>query len=137
MESSCFTSRVYRWPLCALALVGWSVFRTQVGEPGTLAVLSWLTFAVNAWMVTLTLVLSPALGVGDWHLTLRDLPNAGLLRVSATITGLYLAGILLKGTRRTLAQLTGNGRRDARVRRARSVIVTAWRAGGPSSRMLA
>jgi hypothetical protein len=113
----------------ALALGGWLVFRTQVGRPGAVALVAWLFFAVNAWMTALDLVASPSIGFGDWIVVLQDMKSGGLLRVSASVTGLFVTGLLVKGTTETLAQLVGNGVAKVRMARARRVVVTTWAAG--------
>ena len=112
-----------------VALVGWLAFRTQVGRPGLVSLVTWLFFSVNAWIATLELIASPSIGFGDWMAVLQDMKNAGLLRVSATGTGLFVAGLLLKGTLETLAQLIGNGLAPVRVARARRVVAATWTAG--------
>jgi len=116
-----------------VALAGWFVFRTRVGRPGLIALVAWLFFSVNAWTATLALIASPSIGFGDWMAVLQDMKNAGLLRVSATATGLFVAGLLLNATLQTLAQLIGNGLAPLRVARARRVVIATWAAGSATA----
>lgn len=113
-----------------LAGVGWLVFRRGVGKPTTGTALAWLTFAVNAWIPTTYLVVSPAFGFGDWATIIAEFPNRGPLRASLAVTGLFVAGLLWKGTVATLARLVGNGPKESRRLQASRLVRTAWLAGG-------
>lgn len=114
----------------AMALLGWLVFRGQAGRPGTLALVAWLAFAVNAWIPVSYLVVSPTSGFGDWATIVDVFPNRGPLRASLTVTGLFVAGLLWKETKASLARLVGNGSSTDRASRARRVVHYAWGAGG-------
>jgi len=114
----------------ALALLGWLGFRRGVGRPTVATLVAWLVFAVNAWIPTFYLVVSPALGFGDWATIVAEFPNRGPLRASLTVTGVFIAGLLWKETVPSLARLVGNGARSDRVARARRIVRGAWATGG-------
>jgi hypothetical protein len=116
-----------------VAACGWLAFRGHRGAPGTPALIAWLFFAVNAWVPTLYMVVSPAFGFGDWVTVLQDRPNSGPLRASVAVTGLFIAALLMKGTVRSLAQLVGNGPAVLRERVARRIVTTAWVVGGATA----
>jgi hypothetical protein len=109
-----------------LALGGWLVFRRAAGTSHVTALTGWALFAVNAWMPTMLLVASPALGFGDWMDLLQRFASLGPIRVSATVTGLFVAGLLWKGTCETLARLVGGGASGPRTERAVRVTTSVW-----------
>ncbi len=116
-----------------VAFLAWLVFRRQVGRPSTLALVSWIAFAVSAWIPVSYLVVSPAFGVGDWATIIDQFPNRGPLRASLSATGLFVAGLLWKETKASLARLVGNGSSADRTVRARRIVRYAWLAGGCSA----
>jgi len=113
-----------------VAACGWLFFRRSVGRPGTGSLVGWSIFVVNAWVPTLYLIASPALGFGDWMDVLSRFAALGPVRVSAVVTGLFVAGILWKGTTQTLALLVGGGPSKVRTSSARRLTRTLWIAGG-------
>ncbi|MDX1646010.1 MAG: hypothetical protein R3304_02605 [Longimicrobiales bacterium] len=113
-----------------LAGLGGLGFRRGAGAPGPWTAVLWLMFAVNAWIPSTYLVVSPLFGFGDWHTLVGAFPNQGPLRASLTVTGLFVCGVLWQRTVPSLARLVGGGERDARQERGRRVVRTAWLAGG-------
>jgi hypothetical protein len=113
-----------------LALAGWLFFRRSVGNPGTKAVVAWAFFAINAWIPTMYLIASPALGFGDWMAVVDRFAARGPVRVSAVVTGLFIAGLLMRATRDSLARLVGNGSPEDRMRRATRVASVIWVSAG-------
>lgn len=114
----------------ALALIGWLVFRRGVGAPTRTTALGWLVFAVNAWIPTSYLVVSPLLAFGDWAAIVSVFPNQGPLRASLTVTGLFVAGLLWKETVPSLARAVGGGSAPDRRARASRIVRTVWLSGG-------
>lgn len=113
-----------------VALMSWLLFRRQVGRPRTLALAAWLGFAIGAWIPVSYLVVSPIFGFGDWTTIVDQFPNRGPLRASLAVTGLFVAGLLWKETKSSLARLVGNGSSADRTSRARRIVRAAWIAGG-------
>lgn len=116
-----------------LALAGWLVVRRGKGRPTTSTAVGWLAFAVNAWIPTTYLVVSSALGVGDWMTVIGQFPNQGPLRASMAVTGVFAAGLVWKETVPSLARTVGGGTGPDRVRRARRLTRVAWSAGGTTA----
>lgn len=113
-----------------LAVLGWTVFRRGGREPGTWTAVGWIFFAVNAWIPTAYLIVTPLAGIGDWMPVLERFRQVGPMRASAVVTGLFIAGQLWKETGSSLARLVGNGAADVRRRRARMITRVTWTAGG-------
>jgi hypothetical protein len=113
----------------ALALAGWRVFRRRRATGGALALVAWLFFAVNAWIVGLYAVASPAFGFGDWMMVLDLFRKTGLLRVSVAITGALVSARLWSVTTLSLAQLVGNGAPARRVAKAKRIAFASWVSG--------
>lgn len=114
----------------ALAVLGWSMVRRQAGRPGLTAVVGWLMFALNGWMGVGYLIISPALGFGEWMEVLESFPNRGPARVSMVVTGVFVAGLLWRGTVVTLTRVVGNGASARRAARAAALTRIPWLAGG-------
>lgn len=113
-----------------LVLVGWLLVRRGAGRPTAWTAVGWLAFAVNAWIPTTYLVVSPAFGFGDWMTVIRQFPNQGPLRASLAVTGLFVAGLVWKETVPALARGVGGGAGPDRIRRARRLTRVAWASGG-------
>ncbi len=113
-----------------LAVSGWLIYRRSVGRPGTGTLVGWSLFVVNAWVPTLYLIASPALGFGDWMDVLSRFAALGPVRVSAAVTGLFMTGLLWRATTETLARLVGGGAANERTARARQLTRIVWVAGG-------
>jgi hypothetical protein len=113
-----------------LALAGWRVAQRGVGSPTVLAATGWLVFAVNAWVPTVHLVLSPLLEFGDWTAIIGRFPNRNPLRASLIVTGLFIAGLVWKETVPSLARVIGNGNAVDRRARALRFVRAAWLASG-------
>lgn len=115
-----------------MALVSWLLFRRSVAgrSPSTMALVAWIAFAVNAWIPVSYLVVSPALGFGDWATIIDQYPNRGPLRASLSVTGLFIAGLVWKETGPSLARLVGNGSSADRTARAVRIVRAAWLTGG-------
>jgi hypothetical protein len=114
----------------AIALGGWVFFRRSSTPPGTKAVAGWAFFAINAWIPTLYLIASPALGFGDWMAVADRFAARGPVRASAALTGVFIAGLLWRATCDSLARLVGNGSREDRARRATRLVRIVWVASG-------
>lgn len=112
------------------ALVGlsWWVLSRRPG-PGSVGAVAWLVFVANGWIAAGHLVLSPLLGVGDWIAIVDLFANRGPMRASVLVTGLFVCGVLWKGTYESLAPVAGGGATPARLRTARSLTRTAWLSG--------
>ncbi|MDE0897716.1 MAG: hypothetical protein OSA81_01745 [Longimicrobiales bacterium] len=113
-----------------LALVGWRLAQRGVGSPTMVAVTGWLLFAVNAWLPTVHLVLSPLLEFGDWMAIIDRFPNRNPLRASLIVTGLFISGLVWKETVPSLARVIGNGNAMDRRARALRLVRAAWLATG-------
>jgi len=103
------------------------------GPPGLRIVVAWLLFTASGWMVAGHLVLSSVIGAGDWMTVMDLFANRGPLRASAFATGLFVCGVMWKGTHETLAPVMGGGAGGSRVTRARCLTRTAWAAGTVSA----
>lgn len=98
--------------------------------PTVVALIAWLAFVVNAWIPVSYLVVSPTFGFGDWATIVDQFPNRGPLRASLAVTGLFIAGLLWKETKTSLARLVGNGSSARRTMRASRIVRAAWLGGG-------
>ena len=103
------------------------------GSPGLRVVVVWLLFVASGWTVAGHLVLSSVIGIGDWMTVVDLFANRGPLRASAFVTGLFVCGVMWKGTHETLAPVMGGGAAGSRVMRARRLTRTAWAAGTVSA----
>ncbi|MDG2281941.1 MAG: hypothetical protein P8L45_02420 [Longimicrobiales bacterium] len=103
------------------------------GSPGLREVVAWLLFAASGWTVAGHLVLSPVIGAGDWMTVVDLFANRGPLRASTFVTGLFVCGVIWKGTHETLAPVTGGGPEGSRVTCARRLTRTAWVSGTVSA----
>lgn len=118
----------------ALALVGWLAFRRAMqgvvagASAGVhaVALLGWATFVVNAWMPAMYLIASPTFAFGDWMHLLDLFAALGPMRVSAAVTGLFVAGLLWKASGETLARLVGGGKPADRTGRAADATRAVW-----------
>jgi len=113
-----------------LVVTGWLIYRRSIGRPGVGTLVGWCLFAVNAWVPTLYLIASPALGFGDWMDVLSRFAALGPVRVSAVATGFFMTGLLWRATTETLARLVGGGPAHERTVRARQLTRVVWVAGG-------
>lgn len=121
----------------ALGFVAWRVLGRSERRPGAGALLAWLTFVASSWTAAAYLVASPLAGLGDVAVVVALLPNEGPARASASVTGIFICGLLWGWTVQSLSRLVGNGPAAQRGRRARRLVVTAWLAAAGAAALVA
>lgn len=109
-----------------LAISGWLLVRRSRGRPANGAVVGWLLFSFNGWLVSAWMVVSSIVGVGGWMAIVDRFANRGPLRASVVAAGLFVLALVWKESVPSLAWMIGNGNAEIRRARARFVTRVAW-----------
>jgi len=112
----------------ALAWIGLIAFQRLAPMQSTWRALAWLGLTVNGLIASVYMIISPAVGFGDWMTIVSQFNAVGILRGVASTMGIVVTWAWFRTVRRTLGQLVGPGPRM--VERSRRIALVGWVTGG-------
>lgn len=122
------------WILAGLGLI---LLRRKTPASAHLKFLAWLLLAVNGFMASVYMVVSPLLGFGDWATLLGRLSARWPLRLVTALVGGVLTLWWFRLSARWLACLVAGAGVEARLGTARALVASSWCTGGVLSIMAA